>query len=78
MKMLTGLLPASESMRAVRLVGGRQRHGDPTPGRLHNPRPFPLYAELSVRQNLVLHARLFHLPADGIPARVGEMLRAST
>ncbi|MEG6659637.1 ATP-binding cassette domain-containing protein, partial [Pseudomonas aeruginosa] len=36
---------------------------------------FSLYAELSVRQNLVLHARLFHLPADGIPARVGEMLR---
>lgn len=28
-----------------------------------------------MRQNLVLHARLFHLPAAGIQARVGEMLR---
>ncbi|MBM9995458.1 ATP-binding cassette domain-containing protein, partial [Pseudomonas aeruginosa] len=36
---------------------------------------FSLYDELSVLQNLVLHARLFHLQADGIPARVGEMLR---
>ena len=74
MKMLTGLLPPAKHVRAVRPAGGRQRHGDPSPGRLHVPGLF-LYAELSVRQNLVLHARLFHLPADGIPARVGEMLR---
>jgi ribosome-dependent ATPase len=35
---------------------------------------FSLYTELTVRQNLELHARLFHLPATGIPARVQEMV----
>ncbi|MET5012965.1 hypothetical protein AAHH80_38335, partial [Burkholderia pseudomallei] len=35
---------------------------------------FSLYGELSVRQNLELHARLFHLPAADIPARVDEMV----
>src|SRR5262249_53781509 len=33
-----------------------------------------LYSELSVRQNLVLHARLFHLPAERVGPRVDEML----
>ena len=32
------------------------------------------YTELTVRQNLELHARLFHLPTDRIPARVQEMV----
>ena len=35
---------------------------------------FSLYSELSVQQNLVLHARLFHVPAAQIGARVEEML----
>src|SRR5690606_18054064 len=34
---------------------------------------FSLYSELTVRQNLDLHARLFHLPAEKIPARIDEM-----
>ena len=34
---------------------------------------FSLYGELTVEQNLVLHARLFHVPEAEIPARVDEM-----
>src|SRR5690606_18414261 len=35
---------------------------------------FSLYGELTVRQNLVLHARLFHVPEAEVPARVAEMV----
>jgi ABC-type lipopolysaccharide export system ATPase subunit len=35
---------------------------------------FSLYSELSVRQNLVLHAQLFNVPAEQIPGRVQEMV----
>ena len=34
---------------------------------------FSLYNESTVRQNLELHARLFHIPEAEIPARVAEM-----
>src|SRR5690606_19270477 len=34
---------------------------------------FSLYGELTVRQNLVLHARLFGMAQERIPARVQEM-----
>ncbi len=34
---------------------------------------FSLYSELTVRQNLALHARLFHVPEAQIAARVDEM-----
>ncbi|HBP6463168.1 TPA: ABC transporter ATP-binding protein/permease [Pseudomonas aeruginosa] len=75
MKMLTGLLPASEGSCA--LFGQPVDAGDMATRRRvgYMSQAFSLYAELSVRQNLVLHARLFHLPAEGIPARVDEMLR---
>lgn len=73
MKMLTGLLPASEG--TARLFGKavdpndmavRQRIG-------YMSQAFSLYGELSVRQNLELHARLFQMPSDAIPGRVAEM-----
>ena len=35
---------------------------------------FSLYTELTVRQNLDLHARLFHLPARKAAARVAELI----
>jgi ribosome-dependent ATPase len=75
MKMLTGLLPPSAG--EARLFGcpldpkdmrTRRRVG-------YMSQSFSLYAELTVRQNLELHARLFHLPAERIAARVAEMLR---
>ncbi|MFX5176310.1 ATP-binding cassette domain-containing protein, partial [Acinetobacter baumannii] len=63
MKMLTGLLPPSEGRALLfgHVVDGgdmdtRKRVGFMT-------QAFSLYGELSVRQNLVLHAQLFHLPA---------------
>ncbi len=67
MKMLTGLLPASEGTCA--LFGQAVDASDMATRRRvgYMSQAFSLYAELSVRQNLVLHARLFHLPADGIP-----------
>ena len=37
---------------------------------------FSLYTELTVRQNLDLHARLFHLPADRAQARIAELVAA--
>jgi ribosome-dependent ATPase len=35
---------------------------------------FSLYGELSVRQNLVLHARLYHLPKDKAKTRIDELI----
>ncbi|MDO9313145.1 MAG: ribosome-associated ATPase/putative transporter RbbA [Burkholderiaceae bacterium] len=74
MKMLTGLLPASEGQawlfgREVdaRDMATRQRVG-------YMSQAFSLYGELTVRQNLVLHARLFHVPEMTVPARVDEMV----
>ncbi len=73
MKMLTdGLLPASE---------GGWLFGQPVnPGDIETRRrvgymsqAFSLYSELTVRQNLELHARLFHIPDADIPTRVAEM-----
>lgn len=75
MKMLTGLQPASEGDCALfgRPVdagdlGTRRRVG-------YMSQAFSLYGELSVRQNLVLHGRLFHLPEARIEARVAELLQ---
>ena len=70
MKMLTGLLPASEGKVLL--------FGRPIDGRDHNARTrvgymsqsFSLYTELTVRQNLDLHARLFHLPPGKAKARI--------
>ena len=35
---------------------------------------FSLYSELTVRQNLDLHARLFHLPGDRSARRIDELV----
>ncbi len=74
MKMLTGLLPASEG--EAWLFGQRAKaHDLETRKRVgFMSQAFSLYAELTVRQNLELHAQLFHLPDDQIPGRVNEMI----
>ena len=36
---------------------------------------FSLYGELTVRQNLELHAQLYHLPPDKIESRIKELLK---
>jgi len=74
MKMLTGLLPASGG--TALLFGTPVDAGDINTRRRvgYMSQAFSLYSELSVRQNLVLHARLFTLPEDGIAARVDELV----
>jgi len=74
MKMLTGLLPASEghAMLFGRPIdasdaGSRARVG-------YMSQAFSLYSELTVRQNLDLHARLFRLPAGEARRRVDELV----
>ena len=74
MKVLTGLLPASEGEgwlfgRPVNPhdLATRRRVGYMT-------QSFSLYGELTVRQNLVIHARLFGIPEARIAGRVQEMV----
>ncbi len=74
MKMLTGLLPASEG-EALLFGKPVDPHDMQTRQRVgYMSQAFSLYSELTVRQNLDLHARLFHLPADRREPRVREML----
>ncbi len=78
MKMLTALLPASEGKAWLfgqpvnpRDLETRKRVGFMT-------QAFSLYGELTVRQNLELHAQLFHLPPERIPGRVAELTERFT
>ncbi len=74
MKMLTGLLPASEG-KAWLFTHPVNAHDIATRRRVgYMSQGFSLYSELNVNQNLVLHARLFHVPEAEIPGRVEEML----
>ncbi|QQN49497.1 ribosome-associated ATPase/putative transporter RbbA [Stutzerimonas balearica] len=74
MKMLTGLLPASEG-EALLFGKPVDPHDMQTRQRVgYMSQAFSLYSELTVRQNLDLHARLFHLPVERRDARVAEML----
>jgi ribosome-dependent ATPase len=73
MKMLTGLLPASEGESFLfgqsidpHDMSTRQRVG-------YMSQSFSLYGELTVRQNLDLHARLFHVPTELLEPRIAEM-----
>ncbi|MDY0275505.1 MAG: ribosome-associated ATPase/putative transporter RbbA [Desulfomicrobium sp.] len=74
MKMLTGLLEASEG-RAW-LFGHEVNPKDMATRRRvgYMSQAFSLYSELTVMQNLILHAQLFHVPKDQIHPRVEEMI----
>ena len=74
MKMLTGLLEASEGQAWLfghevdpKDIDTRRRVG-------YMSQAFSLYGELTVSQNLILHAQLFNVPEDGIPGRVDGMV----
>jgi len=74
MKVMTGLLPASEGEALLfgkaldaNDLETRQRVG-------YMSQSFSLYGELTVSQNLYLHARLYHLPPETIDARVAELI----
>ncbi len=75
MKMLTGLLPVTEGTAKLfgrevnpKDIDARRRVG-------YMSQAFSLYAELTVRQNLDLHARLFDMDPSEIPGRIAEMSR---
>jgi ribosome-dependent ATPase len=74
MKMLTGLLPVSEGI--ARLFGKEIDASDMSVRRRigYMSQGFSLYSELTVQQNLELHARLFELPAETIAPRIAEMI----
>lgn len=74
MRILTGLLPATE--------GSATLFGHPIDANNMNSRSrvgymsqsFSLYGELTVRQNLDLHARLFHLPPHVMRERIDHLI----
>ncbi|WP_438969780.1 ribosome-associated ATPase/putative transporter RbbA [Methylophaga sp.] len=74
MKMLTGLLTPSEGQAS--LFGHQVKTSDiETRQRVgYMTQAFSLYSELSVKQNLVLHAQLFNVPAELIPERVNALM----
>ncbi|KQQ13530.1 multidrug ABC transporter ATP-binding protein [Methylobacterium sp. Leaf123] len=76
MKMLTGLTPpsAGEALLFGRPLDPRDRATRARVG--YMSQGFSLYAELSVRQNLALHARLFRLSPAQARARIAELLTA--
>jgi ribosome-dependent ATPase len=74
MKMLTGLLPPTEG--TALMMGQPVKGGDVESRRNVGfmTQAFSLYTELTVRQNLILHARLFDFPEAKGKARVQELL----
>lgn len=74
MKMLTGLLPATEGTAKL---FGRPINANDMETRRHvgyMSQSFSLYAELTVRENLELHAKLFEIPADKVKQRMQLMI----
>ncbi len=74
MKMLTGLLPPTAG--SARLFGHEVDARDLETRRRvgYMSQSFSLYGELSVRQNLNLHAKLFQIPAGEATVRITELL----
>ena len=75
MKMLTGLLTPSEGEALLfgkppdaHDINSRRRVG-------YMSQSFSLYSELTVRQNLDLHVRLFHLPARKVHTRLHDLVQ---
>ncbi len=75
MKMLTGLLHPTHGEALI--FGSTVETGSiELKKRIgYMSQTFSLYGELTVRQNLDMHAHLFDLSADEVPARVDEMAR---
>jgi ribosome-dependent ATPase len=74
MKMLTGLLPPTEG--SATLFGSSVEAGSMEVRKNlgYMTQAFSLYGELSVRQNLILHARLYHLPPEKTKTRIAELV----
>ncbi len=74
MKMLVGFLPASSG--TCQLFGQPMGSDDMQARRNvgYMTQAFSLYGELTVGQNLELHAQLYHLPKEKIAPRLAELL----
>ncbi len=74
MKMLTGLLPPTEG--TATLFGSSVEAGSMEVRKNlgYMTQAFSLYGELTIRQNLVLHARLYHLPPEKAKTRIDELV----
>ena len=74
MKMLTGLLPPTEG--TATLFGSSVEAGSMEVRNNigYMTQSFSLYEELTVRQNMVLDARLYHMPPDKAKARIAELV----
>ncbi len=74
MKMLTGLLPASEGQAFVfgRPIASSTNETRKRVGFMSQS--FSLYGELTVTQNLRLHGRLFHLTPERTQSRTRELI----
>ncbi len=75
MKMLTGLLPPTEG--TATLFGQSVEAGSVEVRNQigYMTQAFSLYGELTVRQNLVLDARLYHIPSEKAKARIEELVK---
>ncbi|HUE67930.1 MAG TPA: ribosome-associated ATPase/putative transporter RbbA, partial [Candidatus Acidoferrum sp.] len=75
MKMLTGLLPPTEG--SAKLFGSAVDAGsmEVRNNLGYMTQAFSLYGELTVRQNLVLDARLYHLPPEKAKTRIEELVK---
>ncbi len=74
MKMLTGLLPPTEG--TATLFGQSVEAGSMEVRKNlgYMTQAFSLYTELTVRENLVLDARLYHIPPDETEKRIKELV----
>jgi ribosome-dependent ATPase len=76
MKMLTGLLPPTGGEA---LLFGKPLDPSDMSARYrvgYMSQSFSLYTELTVQQNLELHAHLFHLPAAKAKARIADLVQS--
>jgi ribosome-dependent ATPase len=74
MKMMTGLLPVTEGSAKLfgKPMGADDMEARQNVG--YMSQAFSLYSELTVRQNLELHAHLYHLPSSEVESRIKELL----
>jgi ribosome-dependent ATPase len=74
MKMLTGLLPPTEGTATIFGKSVEAGSMDVRRNIGYMTQAFSLWGELTVRENLVLDARLFHIPPDKAKARIEELV----
>ena len=74
MKMMTGLQPVTEGLAKLfgKPLGADDMEARQNVG--YMSQAFSLYGELTVRQNLELHAHLYEVPAKEVESRIKELL----